>query len=131
MSSKRFTAEIDGLFRAALPELRALRRLRFELVVHPVAATGDTSAPPSSTDREGSRPTAPGGACGSPGTVDVNRADESELDQLPGIGPVLAGRIVAERETNGPFSGYLDLQRVRGIGPKTAEGLRGLACAGN
>ncbi len=124
-------AEIDGLFRAALPELRALRRLRFELVAHSVATTGDTSAPPSSTDREGSRPAAHGGACGSPGTVDVNRADESELDQLPGIGPVLAGRIVAERETNGPFSSYLDLQRVRGIGPKTTEGLRGLACAGN
>ena len=72
----------------------------------------------------------PPGECGSPGTVDVNRASESELDRLPGIGPVLAARIVDEREAGGPFASYLDLQRVRGIGPVTVERMRGMACAG-
>lgn len=50
--------------------------------------------------------------------VDVNTADWIELQQLPGVGPTLARRIVAERTRGGPFAGPQDLQRrVRGIGP--------------
>jgi competence protein ComEA len=56
--------------------------------------------------------------------VDINRADVPELIQLPGIGEVLASRIVASRETSGPFADLADLRRVRGIGPKTFERLR-------
>ena len=57
--------------------------------------------------------------------VDVNTADWIELAQLPGVGPTLARRIVAERARGGPFSGPQDLQeRVRGIGPNTLERFR-------
>ena len=56
--------------------------------------------------------------------VDVNTADRPELMQLPGIGPTLARRIIASRETSGPFKNCDDLRRVRGIGPKKLEGIR-------
>ena len=45
--------------------------------------------------------------------VDINQASADEIASLPGIGPVLAGRIVESR----PFTDTLDLRRVRGIGP--------------
>ena len=50
-------------------------------------------------------------------TLDVNTASESELTQLPGVGPSLAGRIVQYRTENGPFQSVDDLQNVSGIGP--------------
>ncbi len=54
-------------------------------------------------------------------STDINTAPAAELTLLPGIGPELAGRIVAERESSGPFASAEQLQRVRGIGPKTIE----------
>jgi competence ComEA-like helix-hairpin-helix protein len=60
--------------------------------------------------------------------VDVNRADSSELVELSGIGPVIAGRIVSERR-RGAFSSLDDLTRVRGVGPATVDRLRGAATA--
>jgi len=57
--------------------------------------------------------------------VDVNAAEADELVRLPGIGPVLAGRIVAERERGGPFSDLSDLQRVPGIGAGKTRSLVG------
>jgi len=56
--------------------------------------------------------------------VDINAADWPELMQLPGIGPILAKRIVESRETVGPFADQDDLRRVQGIGPKTLEQIR-------
>ena len=56
------------------------------------------------------------------GLVDLNRATQAELDELPGVGPVLAGRIVAAR----PFASVDDLERVSGIGPAAMGRLRGL-----
>jgi len=53
--------------------------------------------------------------------VDLNTADEAELQLLPGIGPGLAARIVADRQSNGPFNSIDDLERVTGIGPKRLE----------
>lgn len=61
--------------------------------------------------------------------IDINRASAAELNVLPGIGPRLAERIVADREARGPFSDLDDLQRVGGIGPRTVDGIRGLAIA--
>lgn len=51
--------------------------------------------------------------------IDVNRASAAELGRLPGVGPALAGRIVADRLQRGAFSGIAALERVRGIGPAT------------
>jgi competence protein ComEA len=44
--------------------------------------------------------------------------------QLPGVGQVLAERLLAERERGGEFRSHDDLSRVRGIGPRTLERIR-------
>lgn len=51
------------------------------------------------------------------GTVNINTAGVKELDTLPGIGPVLAQRIVEYRETKGSFKNVEELTKVSGIGP--------------
>ena len=56
--------------------------------------------------------------------VDVNRADWPELAQLPDVGEVTARKIVASRQSEGPFEDIDELQRVHGIGPKTVERIR-------
>jgi competence protein ComEA len=50
------------------------------------------------------------------GPININRATASDFDTLPGIGPVLAQRIMSYRKTNGPFASIEDLQKVSGIG---------------
>ena len=49
-------------------------------------------------------------------TIDINTADQQDLEALPLIGPVLAKRIIVDRERNGPFESVPDLMRVYGIG---------------
>ncbi len=53
--------------------------------------------------------------------LNVNTATAAELEELPGIGPALAGRILAWREEHGPFSGPEDLLRVSGVGPALCQ----------
>ncbi len=50
------------------------------------------------------------------GKVNLNLATSSQLDQLPGIGPVIAARILQHRDENGPFRQISDIQQVAGIG---------------
>ncbi len=56
--------------------------------------------------------------------IDLNLASAEELDRLPGIGPVLAGRIVQYRLRHGRFTRVEELLGVRGIGPRLLERLR-------
>ncbi len=64
--------------------------------------------------------------------VNVNTADAEELDGLPGIGPVLAQRIVDYRNEHGPFSTPEEVGNVPGIGEKTlAEILDFITVGGN
>ena len=56
--------------------------------------------------------------------IELNSATWVEWSQLPGIGPVLAHRIVQDREERGPFRSIDDLNRVKGIGPKKFEAIR-------
>jgi competence protein ComEA len=55
------------------------------------------------------------------GIININRATAKELDKLPGIGPVIAGRIVEYRKVNGFFQSIDDLKKVQGIGASTLE----------
>lgn len=59
--------------------------------------------------------------------LNLNRASATELDTLPGIGPVLAERIVADREANGPFASVEDLTRVAGIGDSVIAEIAAMA----
>lgn len=64
------------------------------------------------------------GASSEPGgKVNINAASASELEALPGIGPALAQRIVASRQSQGPFAQCEDIMRVSGIGQKKYDGL--------
>lgn len=69
---------------------------------------------------------APGSASGSPGPLSLNSATAADLESLPGIGPVLAARIVAYREQSGPFRSVDQLIEVAGIGSAVVGGLDGL-----
>ena len=50
--------------------------------------------------------------------IDLNEATLSQLNGLPGIGPVIAERILELREKSGPFKRIEDLMNIRGIGEK-------------
>ena len=58
-----------------------------------------------------------------PAVIDVDRATAAELEALPRIGPALAARIVAHRDSVGAFGSIEALERVRGIGPAMAKAL--------
>lgn len=57
--------------------------------------------------------------------ININRADEKELDALPGIGPTMAKRIVDHRNEKGKFSSIEELKEVQGISEKKYEKLKG------
>ena len=56
--------------------------------------------------------------------ININTADASELDKLPGVGPSLAARIVEWRKNKGPFSDGADLKKVPGIGESKFQQLK-------
>ncbi|WP_062289056.1 ComEA family DNA-binding protein [Demequina phytophila] len=59
--------------------------------------------------------------------INLNSADATALEAIPGVGPVLAARIVEDREANGPFLTLEDLERVSGVGPSIVGALAGVA----
>lgn len=92
------------------------------------AAPAQAAAPgasPAAPPRGGTPPAAsPPPSPGTPALVNVNTADAATLETLPGVGPVIAQRIIQDREQNGPFASVDELVRVSGIGDKTLESLR-------
>jgi competence protein ComEA len=56
--------------------------------------------------------------------LDLNRSSATDLENVPGLGPVLAGRIVEQRQRQGDFRSLDELRKVQGIGPATLERIR-------
>ncbi|MCU1433108.1 MAG: hypothetical protein JWP95_2213 [Actinotalea sp.] len=82
-----------------------------------VLRPGEQAPPPATGPTGGSQPD---------GTVDLNQAELADLDALPGIGPVLAQRILDWRGESGPFTSVHELREVTGIGPAVYDGIRDL-----
>ena len=58
--------------------------------------------------------------------MDLNKADSTELETLPGVGPAKAKAIIDYREKNGSFQQIEDIQKISGFGAKTFEKLEEL-----
>jgi DNA uptake protein ComE-like DNA-binding protein len=100
-------------WRRARPELAA----RLEALDRPERREAPLPPPEPRRRSRAAPPTAP---------LDVNRASETELADLPGVGPALAARIVAAR----PFSHVDELQRVQGLRLAVLDRLRPLVAVG-
>jgi DNA uptake protein ComE-like DNA-binding protein len=81
----------------------------------PKRARGGTKPPPAPADSQ---------------PVEINGASQAQIEALPSIGPALARRIVAHRDSAGPFADLAALCDVRGVGPALAERLRPLVTFG-
>ena len=90
------------------------------------AGAGGGSGSPGTAD---SSAAANSGAPGQAGKVDLNTADATTLETLPGVGPVTAEAIISHRSQQ-PFASVEDLLLVKGIGPKTFESLKDLVTVG-
>ena len=123
-AEKQGTASQYYLFPAAVGDKAKVLRI-------PAEKAGQEKLPPGSF---AVTPDIPCGAVPSELTqlfnlpLPVNQADQKSLMQLRGIGPKLADRIIAFRETQGPISGPDDFIRVKGIGPKLTARLSPLLC---
>jgi competence protein ComEA len=106
----RKNADLDSL------NLAALLTDAQQVLVYRRAPAGAASAPGVTT-------ASPGAATAK---ININTADATELEALPGIGEVLAQAIVDYRTQNGPFTTVDELEDVSGIGPATLEDVRDL-----
>lgn len=86
-----------------------------------VPRAGEVVAPPPADAGTAADSSADGAAAG---LVNINTADATALEALPGVGPALAARIIAWREENGPFRAVDELLAVSGIGERTLDGMR-------
>jgi competence protein ComEA len=87
-------------------------------------ATTPTALAPAAPPPAAAPPAAAAPAVPAPASININSADAATLATLPGIGPVLAGRIIAYRTAHGPFAQPEDVKRVSGIGDAIFEKIR-------
>lgn len=92
-----------------------------------------TAGGATGTGANGGSDASEGSGAGGAGTselIDLNTADATALEELPGIGPALAERIVSYRDEHGPFASVDELTDVPGIGDAKLEALRDSATVG-
>jgi len=89
-----------------------------EAVPEPPAAASAAPAAPAAAAGGTGAPVA-GGSAAPGGRLDLNTATAADLDALPGVGPVLAQRILDRRAAQGPYTSVDELAEVQGIGPTT------------
>ena len=114
------TAAGGSLPTADLARVNLAQQLRDQQQVH-IPLVGETPAPVGSSVQASIHSS--GGDC-----VDINSATLEELDELPGIGPAYAQRIIEYRTAHGSFQNVEELTQVKGIGPATLQEIRDLAC---
>jgi len=85
-----------------------------------ITLTKPGEAPPPDDAGGGSSGAAPGGK------INLNTANQAQLEELPSVGPVLAQRIIAHRQTKGRFTSPRQLMEVSGVGPKKFESMKDL-----
>ena len=105
--------EKKGLFKKPEEILRVfgIGQRKYELIKDLIVVNEEASPKASHQPRE---------------KLNLNTATQQELEELPGIGPVKARRIIQFRETRHGFSRVEDLSEIYGIGPKTIANLRTL-----
>ena len=113
---------ITGIFAAFIVGFFAGRNLnRTPVQIQQLPAV--TEATENTEETEDTTPT-------EPGIIDINTATAAQLQTLPGIGEVIAQRIIDYRESHGPFRSVGELTRVEGIGEKRLEAIWDLVTAG-
>ncbi|MCO5316162.1 MAG: ComEA family DNA-binding protein [Solirubrobacterales bacterium] len=116
------TRVVDAIRRAGGPSARAVTE-----AINRAARLTDGQQVVVPRGGGGSGMDAPGGSAagpGSPGPVSLGTASASDLEQIDGIGPVTARKIIEFRESRGGLGSVEDLDQVSGIGPVTMESLR-------
>lgn len=123
-------ARIDDALRAAggaldeadLSAINLARPLVDGEQIHVPVPGEEPRADPAPVAAGGADEQSAAGGDGAP--IDLNTASVTELEELPGVGPSIAARIVEHRERNGPFTSVEGLLEVSGIGPATLEEIR-------
>ena len=113
---------VEAINLAGLSEDADLDALRLAAVLN----DGQTINVPSIVPGDGQGGTAQitGAAAINDSLININNADSKQLCTLPGIGPALAERIIAYRETKGQFSDVSEIKKVTGIGDKKFQDLQ-------
>jgi competence protein ComEA len=75
--------------------------------------------------------TSPGIISPTTGLININTANQQELESLPGIGPVTALKIIDYRQSHGPFKDIEAIMDIKGIGPATFERIKDLITVGS
>jgi competence protein ComEA len=111
--------EVSGIGPQNLPKLQPYLGLGGpEALAPPDWESAMTAEKSLAGTKSGLQPKTPGGR------IDPSLASQKDLETLPGIGPVLAQRIIDYRRSHGPYKAIADLRKVSGIGPKKLEKLR-------